>query len=131
MYLLFRYMSVGDPETFQVFADGSGQRIDITLYGHTERQPQIQQFGQQNVAPFPFVNVDRAEQQSIPVFLFLGFGNQPSARSAGVEIFDYYFCVESLPVLRFQRMRHKAFFYFFSRQFHHSRCSIYPPAQSF
>lgn len=43
MCLLFRYMSVGDSETFQVFADGSGRRIDITLYGHTERQLHIQQ----------------------------------------------------------------------------------------
>ena len=78
MYLLFRYKasalprSDGDPETFQVFADGPGRRIEVSLYGHAERQPQIPQFGQQDVAPFPFVKAGIAEQQTITVFLFLG-----------------------------------------------------------
>ena len=137
MYLLFRYeasalpRSDGDPETFQVFADGPGRRIEVSLYGHAERQPQIPQFGQQDVAPFPFVNAGIAEQQPIPVFLFLGLGNQPRTRSAGVEVFDDYLDVESPPVLRSQRTRHKIFLYFFCYQFHNGRCSIYPPAQSF
>ena len=137
MYLLFRYKasalprSDGDPETFQVFADGPGRRIEVSLYGHAERQPQIPQFGQQDVAPFPFVNAGIAEQQPIPVFLFLGLGNQPRTRSAGVEVFDDYLDVESPPVLRSQRTRHKIFLYFFCYQFHNGHCCIYPPAQSF
>ena len=106
MYLLFRYKasalprSNGDPETFQVFADGSGRRIEVSLYGHAERQPQIPQFGQQDVAPFPFVNAGITEQQPIPVFLLLSLGNQPRTRSARVEVFDDYLGIESPPVLR-------------------------------
>ena len=50
-------------------------------------------------SPLPFVDMTITEQAPVVAFAF-GFGDEPCARAAGVEILDEDFGIQSFPILR-------------------------------